>query len=94
MAANNPRLLRRPRKLRTCLRNRRSVLVVVVDDQDRRRAVQRMVADRVTDKMLTTPVYELTDVEVAILQASLRGEFASEIMERIDALNGRCQFPN
>ena len=55
------------------------------------RAVQRMVANKVTDHMLTTPVGELTDVEVAILQAALRGQFADEIMARMHELNGKVR---
>lgn len=56
-------------------------------ERERVRGVQRAVADRITDEMLTKPARELTDVEAAMLAAALRGQFADEIMARIDALN-------
>ena len=58
---------------------------------DRALRVQRMVADQVTDEMLRTPVAELTEADVAILEAALTGAYAEEIMARIDALN--CHTP-
>lgn len=54
--------------------------------EERALRIARMVANRVTDEMLTKPVDELSDGEVAILQAALRGPYADEIMERIDRL--------
>jgi hypothetical protein len=48
--------------------------------------VQRMVADRVTDEMLTKSAGSLTDAEAAILSAALQGAYADEIMARIDAI--------
>jgi hypothetical protein len=45
-----------------------------------------MVADKVTDEMLTMPVGLLSDAEAAILAAALRGQFADEIITRIDNL--------
>lgn len=53
---------------------------------ERQARIQRMVADRVTDEMLTKPVGQLTDAETAILQAALRGAHAAEIMDRMKAL--------
>jgi hypothetical protein len=50
-----------------------------------------MVADRVTDEMLSKPVEEMTEGEVAILEAALTGAYADEIMARIDALNTRAK---
>lgn len=48
--------------------------------------VHRMVAERITDEMLLKPTGELTDAEVALLQAALRGPYADTIMSRIDTL--------
>jgi hypothetical protein len=55
-------------------------------DDVRRQRVQRAVADKVTDEMLTKPSGQLTEVEAAILMAALSGPHADEIMARIDAL--------
>lgn len=52
-------------------------------DQD---AVRRMVADRVTDEMLTKPVADLTEAEALILHSALGGPHADEIIARMDAL--------
>lgn len=54
---------------------------------DRAMAAQRLVADRVTDKMLTTPVSDLTDGETMLIRAALAGAYKDEIMARIDRLN-------
>lgn len=48
--------------------------------------VQHMVADMVTDEMLMTPIDELSDSEMAILQAAFRGPHAGKLMERLDEL--------
>lgn len=45
-----------------------------------------MVADQVTDDMLTKKVATMTDAEVAILRAALEGPHSAEIMARMDAL--------
>lgn len=50
------------------------------------REMQRAVADKVTDKMLTTPVRDLTYTEVAILTAAMEGPHGQELVERIDNL--------
>lgn len=56
-----------------------------------RLVVQRMVADRVLadESIFTTPAGELTDVQVALLSAALRGAYADEIMAAMDAQSGR-----
>jgi len=53
---------------------------------ERRRRIQRAVADKVTDEMLTKPTGELTVAEAAILTAALSGMYAGEIMARLDAI--------
>jgi hypothetical protein len=45
-----------------------------------------MVADRISDEMLTTPVSELKDWEATLLQAALAGPHGDEIMARIGRL--------
>ncbi len=52
-------------------------------------SLPRQIADKITDEMLRTPVGELEDWEVALLQAALRGPHGQEIMERIDAFKVR-----
>lgn len=49
-------------------------------------AVQRMVADMVTDEMLTTPVKDLSNAEVAIMYAAFNGKHGWELIERMDNL--------
>lgn len=51
--------------------------------------MQRSVADKVTDEMLTTPVKDLTYTEVAILTAAMEGPHGQELVERIDNLLDR-----
>ena len=62
-------------------------------EDDRRQRLQRAVADKVTDEMLTKPSGQLTDAEAAILMAALQGMYADEIMARIDALIDGSQTP-
>lgn len=60
------------------------------DETQRKR--DRMIADRVTDEMLTMPVGELTDGQAAVLQHALSGAFRWEIMDRIDQITRRRAF--
>lgn len=59
---------------------------LVEAEAERRRKVQRMVADKVTDAMLTTPVADLSEGEAAMIQAVLNGPFRDELVARIVAL--------
>lgn len=56
------------------------------NDDARRLRVQRMVADKVTDEMLTTPIGDLSAADQAILHAAFSGAFAEEMMQRLAAL--------
>lgn len=51
-------------------------------------ALARTIARRITDKMLRTPVGELSDLEVQMIQITLEGPHADELIARIDALGG------
>lgn len=56
-------------------------------DAERRRRVRREVADKVLadPDIFTTPVGRLSAIQVALLQASLEGPHADEIMAAMDA---------
>lgn len=51
-------------------------------------ALLRTIANRITPEMLTKPVTDLTDLEVQMIQITLEGPHADELMARIDALGG------
>jgi hypothetical protein len=49
---------------------------------------ERVIFESLTDEDLRTPIRELPDGKIVVLQHVLRGPFGQELMDRIDALDG------
>lgn len=54
-----------------------------IDKQD----WDKFIYGRVTDKMLTTPVKDLSEFEVELLRAAFSGPYGQKLVDRLDALN-------
>lgn len=60
-------------------------------DAERRRRLARGVADKVLadPDIFTTPVGELSVIQVAMLRSALEGPYADEIVAAMDAINAQ-----